>query len=82
MLENEEECSIYPDEDNELDSQIPIIIFLCQSGLGNLRLAAKRCKAATIIYLAHRAMICLNEGIKSNNVDEDIWNNQELWQKR
>ena len=62
MLRDEERISCMDDDDKEYihDCANPMIIHLCKSGLENLRLAVKRCRAACMVLTEHKSMNILH----------------------
>jgi len=62
MLRDEQRISCMNDEDKEYinDCANPIIMQLCKSGLENLRLAVKRCQAASMVLTEHKSMNILH----------------------
>ena len=87
MVEGEESIQWIDDEDKDYinDCANPIIIHLCKSGVGNLRLAVARCRAAFMVLCAHKAMNLLSSiDDESSNDDKNmsLSSKQDICQRR
>ena len=84
MLRDEQRISCMNDEDKEYinDCANPIIIQLCKSGLENLRLAVKRCQAASMVLTEHKSMNILHNMEKGFDDSYELLPDEELSAKQ
>ena len=80
MLRDEERISCMDEDDKEYinDCANPIIMQLCKSGLENLRLAVKRCQAASMVLTEHKSMNILHNLEKEFDDSYELLPNEEL----
>ena len=80
MLRDEERISCMNDDDKEYIHECanPIIIQLCKSGLENLRLAVKRCRAACMVLTEHKSMNILYNLEKEFDDSYELLPDEEL----